>query len=309
MKIATDKNISICYNYSCLEKKFRENFVKMSEGLEGYNPWDTVAANYYHSIKEQIDYAHQFVILPTLIRELTEDFVWANEIKEKPVLDLGCGNGLLMCSLAQEFPGLQIVGVDNSNEMLSKARSNVYRFIKPGDGAEVSFVKGDAQRLSIEDSSFSIVLQVMLLQSINDEEVVAVIKETRRLLRSGGDCYVVIPHPNLSSISRFRNLSQIEGGEQYLLHKKLQYDWKDQKGEVLETTDFFVRPFQFYVNSFAREGFGLIGMWEPSIENTEEAFAAKPHIFLQNIFNTMFAVLKFVKLSDQALKSRYGKEL
>lgn len=38
------------------------------------------------------------------------------------VVDLGCGNGPLTLSLAQRWPSARIIGIDNSPEMLAKAR-------------------------------------------------------------------------------------------------------------------------------------------------------------------------------------------
>lgn len=267
-----------------------------------HNEWDVVADNEPGSIDSQGDYAHRHIIFPYFITELTNDFVNAPSIKDIPIVDIGCGNGLLLCNLAEEFPGIQVVGVDDSSRMIAAARKNISIFIKPDDGTNIGFIKGKAQKMDLKGNSFGIALQVMLLQTINDEEVLRVIAETNRLLKLQGACYVVIPHPNPASIRRFRNLEQVEGADQYLLHQNLQYNWKDQKGEVIATTNFHVRPFEFYVNSFSRGGFVLKYMWEPKIENTEEAISAKPHIFLENTFNPMFAILKFVKVNDNVLK-------
>ena len=53
------------------------------------------------------------------------------------VVDLGCGPGNLTAALAQRWPGADVVGVDNSAEMLSTARA------KEGQRPGLSFAFGD----------------------------------------------------------------------------------------------------------------------------------------------------------------------
>ena len=53
------------------------------------------------------------------------------------VVDLGCGPGNLTAALAQRWPGADVVGVDNSAEMLSTARA------QEGQRPGLSFAFGD----------------------------------------------------------------------------------------------------------------------------------------------------------------------
>ena len=52
------------------------------------------------------------------------------------IYDLGCGAGNITRILAERFPGPPVIGVDSSEEMLAKARSQTA-------DKHVSFAKGD----------------------------------------------------------------------------------------------------------------------------------------------------------------------
>ena len=52
------------------------------------------------------------------------------------IYDLGCGAGNITRILAERFPGPPVIGVDSSEEMLAKARSQTV-------DKHVSFAKGD----------------------------------------------------------------------------------------------------------------------------------------------------------------------
>src|ERR1700758_5449107 len=54
------------------------------------------------------------------------------------VADLGCGPGNLTAVLAQRWPGAQVVGVDNSADMIAAARASA-----PQAAPNLSFVPGD----------------------------------------------------------------------------------------------------------------------------------------------------------------------
>ena len=60
------------------------------------------------------------------------------------VADLGCGPGSLTPVLAQRWPAAEVVGVDNSAEMISAATASAADSAPPG-GGRVSFVLGDVR--------------------------------------------------------------------------------------------------------------------------------------------------------------------
>lgn len=90
------------------------------------------------------------------------------------VLDVGCGNGVYMRSLARR--DVAAVGCDLSFGMLTAA-------------GHVLAVNGDARRLPARTAAFDVVLAPHMLYHVPDRAAAA--HELRRVLRPGGRCVVV----------------------------------------------------------------------------------------------------------------------
>jgi len=95
--------------------------------------------------------------------------------------DLGCGPGFLVLELTKQSPQLHVTGIDLSDEMLTEAET-----ITRGSGAShrVSFKKGDAEEIPLEDGSMDLVVSTLSLHHWGDP--VAVLNEIARVLRPGG---------------------------------------------------------------------------------------------------------------------------
>jgi len=94
------------------------------------------------------------------------------------VLDLGCGDGLLVATLARQRA--QAVGIDAKHSALQAARS---RADVTGVGG-ARFVEGRIERLPFPDGSFDIVTAVTVLCLVSDRS--AAVREAARVLRPGG---------------------------------------------------------------------------------------------------------------------------
>ena len=66
------------------------------------------------------------------------------------IADIGCGPGCLLEVIWRAFPNEQLVGVDISQEMVEKARTNL---AFKGMGGRVEFRQGEATKLYFESSS------------------------------------------------------------------------------------------------------------------------------------------------------------
>ena len=100
--------------------------------------------------------------------------------------DLGCGPGLLVVELARRVPGLRVVGVDLSPEMLVQGAEHAR-----AHGVEecVSFRLGDVERLPFDDGSLDLVLSTLSLHHWGDPLVS--LNEIARVLRPGGAFLIV----------------------------------------------------------------------------------------------------------------------
>lgn len=124
---------------------------------------------------------------PVALWRAVELRVAAEEQYEAPLLDLGCGDGLI----AQVFFGTEAqvdVGLDLWAEQLRQAaRSGAYRHVDRADG----------HRLPYADGVFATVFSNSVLEHIPD--VWSVVREVERVLRLGGHFIFTVP----SDVFRF----------------------------------------------------------------------------------------------------------
>jgi len=97
----------------------------------------------------------------------------------KRILDVGCGIG----SFEERLAGLDITGLDSSEEMLQEARRR----------SSKTFVLGDAQRLPFANSSFDAVFFVTSLEFLDDYG--KAIAEAARVLEEKGKLVVLMLNP------------------------------------------------------------------------------------------------------------------
>ncbi len=91
------------------------------------------------------------------------------------VLDVATGTGLVARALVRRY-GCSVVGLDQSEEMLGRARALV------GDGVEL--VRGEAESLPFADAEFDALTFTYLLRYVDDPA--ATMRELARVVRPGG---------------------------------------------------------------------------------------------------------------------------
>jgi demethylmenaquinone methyltransferase/2-methoxy-6-polyprenyl-1,4-benzoquinol methylase len=94
------------------------------------------------------------------------------------VLDVATGTGMVAFALARR--GCRVVGLDQSEDMLGQAEAKLRR--EPG--LEVSFVRGEAERLPFPEGRFDGLSFTYLLRYVDDPE--ATLRELARVVRPGG---------------------------------------------------------------------------------------------------------------------------
>ena len=99
------------------------------------------------------------------------------------VLDLGCGAGLDSLILARRVgAGGRVVGIDFSKAMLVRARQAA-----AGYGVTVTFCRGDAERLPLDDASMDVAL-VNGIFNLNPARA-EIFRELARVVRPEGRVY------------------------------------------------------------------------------------------------------------------------
>ena len=95
------------------------------------------------------------------------------------LLEIGCGNGLLLAELRDRFPTLALTGLEYSPEMAELARGRRL------EGCRVE--RGDVRELPFEDGSFDVVVSERCLINVMDREGQRrSLAEVARVLRGGG---------------------------------------------------------------------------------------------------------------------------
>ena len=97
----------------------------------------------------------------------------------KDVLSVGCGPAIIEAGLAEH--GFNVTGLDVSREALDQAPDSIRT------------VAGSAENMAFEDCSFDVVIYVASLQFI--EKYREAVKQTARVLRSGGKLLVMLLNP------------------------------------------------------------------------------------------------------------------
>lgn len=118
---------------------------------------------------------------------------WLNIPPGGTALDIGSGPGNVTASLARAAgPGGLALGVDISEPMLARA-------VRAESGPQVGFIRADAQRLPLRDSTVDAVISLAVLQLIPDPS--AALAEMARVLRPGGRLAIMVP--TAGSTARF----------------------------------------------------------------------------------------------------------
>lgn len=97
----------------------------------------------------------------------------------KDILEVGCGEGILLSRLRQRYPGANISGADVWEEILVKARAKNIK--------KVNLFRAGAESLPFESGSFDAVICVNVFFNMSGKEnVVRALKEMSRVCAKGG---------------------------------------------------------------------------------------------------------------------------
>lgn len=113
-------------------------------------------------------------------------FVANKDIKDKTILDVGCGYGWCEVNFL-ERGARKIVGIEVSEEDLKTVKSNL-------KDKRVSFKVAGATKLPFKDNSFDTVVSWEVIEHIpkNTEDIF--FSEVQRVLKKGGAFYLSTPH-------------------------------------------------------------------------------------------------------------------
>ena len=103
-----------------------------------------------------------------------------NPLPGQRVLDVATGTGLVAFALARR--GCEVVGLDQSEDMLAVARKHLTE--RSELEHRVTFVRGEAERLPFDDGEFDALTFTYLLRYVDDRE--ATMRELARVVKPSG---------------------------------------------------------------------------------------------------------------------------
>lgn len=186
------------------------------------------------------------------------EYLLKDKVKEKEVLDLGCGSGLFTIKLSDW--GAKPIGIDVSEEMVGVARSSF---------PQLTFDVGDAEKLPYPDNSFDVVVSSLVLHYMKDLN--KVMSEVARTLRRDGTFTFSMHHP------LFKNHRSIlvDGKKEKVLKPYFsndQYEWSMFEGKMVVHS--YHHTFEDIVSNLHRNGFVVNQLLEP--RPVESSKAAHP---------------------------------
>lgn len=115
-----------------------------------------------------------------LIQNLSEHGLSEDDLSTMTALDIGCGTGRLVRGMAPYFK--QVIGIDISKEMLSRAKNDNKNL------SNAQFLLGNGVDLDrVEDSSIDVVFSYIVFQHIPKRSIIFnYIREIERVLKPGG---------------------------------------------------------------------------------------------------------------------------
>jgi SAM-dependent methyltransferase len=159
-------------------------------------------------------------------------------------LDIGCGEGRVARDLSAR--GHRVLALDGSPVMASAAAAH------PQAHGEV--LVADAARLPLHDGCADLAVAFMSLQDVDDYR--AAIRETARVLRSGGALLIAIVHP-VNEVGQFENPEDpdsrfVINSDWYTTHR---YSDRCARDGLTMTFDSEHRPLADYIDALVDAGF------------------------------------------------------
>jgi len=199
-----------------------EKMPRSVKGLEGAGEW--------HELKE---------LLP--------------ELRNKSVLDLGCGFGW-HCRYAREQQAKSVIGVDISEKMLQKAREMT-------NDSLISYIKMPIEDIHFSDSHFDVVISSLAFHYIKSFE--AICKKVYDCLKPGGSFVFSVEHPIFTSRNEQDWYYDDNGNRLHWAVDHYQSEGLRETTFLTENVIKYHRTFSTYINDLINTGFSVRTVKEP----------------------------------------------
>lgn len=157
------------------------------------------------------------------------------KISGSPILELSCGTGRVLVDLAKR--GYNIIGLDNSREMLGIAEQKIK---KAGLNKKIRLVYGDMFDFKINKKFKLIIIPLTsFFYGKNNKQKLNCLKKISQHLQTGGFC--VMDNYRYTSCSPYKLISSIKNKKAEVFSK---IDITKKHGEVLKVVETFKHIFK-----------------------------------------------------------------
>jgi len=126
-------------------------------------------------------------------------------LRDKIILDAGCGTGRISIPLSEEFNSLKVVGIDKSSEMTNVLKEKISK--QKIKNFEV--ITGNLSKIKYPDDYFDISIISSVLHSIPDWK--QVITEIVRVTKKGGYLFLISEQGEIYDLALERKISKNHG--------------------------------------------------------------------------------------------------
>jgi SAM-dependent methyltransferase len=148
-----------------------------------------------------------------VVRRLTERFLrrvvdLVATDRPRRVLEVGCGEGMVISRIVGRYPGLHVDGLELDAGALAQARIRC---------PAIPLIRGDACALPLRSRSYDLVVCLEVLEHLPDPD--RALAELRRVTRRA--CLLSVPHEpffRLGNLLRGRHLARLGNPSDHLQH-------------------------------------------------------------------------------------------
>jgi 2-polyprenyl-3-methyl-5-hydroxy-6-metoxy-1,4-benzoquinol methylase len=197
--------------------------------------------------------------MPRSIHGLTAGLEWTTfrallpDLRDKRVLDLGCGFGW-HCRYAQEHGARKIIGIDLSEKMLERARATT-------DSPDIEYRRCAIEDIDFPVNQFDVVISSLALHYVEQFDLVC--RKVHHCLAPNGTLLFSVEHPIFTALP---GQSWYQGPTGERLHwpvDNYQQEGRRQTNWLTENVIKYHRTIATYVNTLIDSSFLIKRLEEP----------------------------------------------